>query len=85
MNSEHGASLAHYLEFYGTIPSSQASVNPSISNFSTPSMTLEYGPPGQRKEYTHKFSPPMYAGEARKRLEAMHQEARKGLGLVSRV
>lgn len=83
MNNDHSSSIAHYLEHYGKVSTQSASLNPKITNFSTPSMTLEYGPEGKRKEYVHKFEPPMYAGQARSRLEAMHREAREGLGLVS--
>jgi hypothetical protein len=46
-------------------------------------MVIEYGASNHRKTWRYKFEPPMYAGQARKRLEAMHQECRTGLGLVS--
>lgn len=45
-------------------------------------MTIDHGPANRRKSWTMKFEPPMLAGQARKRLEQMHQDARAGLGLV---
>ncbi|GAA5918998.1 hypothetical protein JCM1841_002683 [Sporobolomyces salmonicolor] len=81
MNKEHGESLGHYLEYFKRLPRSQAYANPAITEFTTPSMTLEYGKAGQRKTWTYKFEPPMMAGQARLRLEAMHREAKEGLGL----
>ncbi|ORY88777.1 hypothetical protein BCR35DRAFT_301106 [Leucosporidium creatinivorum] len=80
MNKEHGPSLSHYLEYFGKVEPKLAAQSPQITNFATPSMVIEYGKE-ERKEFTYKFNPPMYAGQARKRLEEMHQEARKGLGL----
>jgi hypothetical protein len=74
---------SHYLEYLGKVDPKLAAQSPALTNFATPSMVIEYGPKEDRKEFTHKFNPPMYAGQARKRLEEMHQEARKGLGLVS--
>lgn len=69
----------------GKVDPKLAVQSPALTNFATPSMVIEYGPKEDRKEFTYKFSPPMYAGQARKRLEEMHQEARKGLGLVSNI
>lgn len=80
MNGDHGSSLVHYLEHFGRI---SAPVDPKITVFSTPEMVIEYGKSGNRKTWSHKFNPPMMAGEARKRLEEMHRVARQGLGLVS--
>lgn len=76
-------SCSHYLEYLGKVDPKLAVQSPALINFATPSMVVEYGPKDDRKEFTYKFNPPMYAGQARKRLEEMHQEARKGLGLVS--
>lgn len=73
----------HYLEYYGRISPRLASRDPKFTTFETSAMQIEYGKPGNRKTWTYKFQPPMYAGQARKRLEAMHQECRTGLGLVS--
>ncbi|KAM0754853.1 hypothetical protein T439DRAFT_321906 [Meredithblackwellia eburnea MCA 4105] len=78
MNKEHAESLEHYIEFYGK---KNAAQNPLITTFTTEKMEIEYGRPGARKTFTHKFDPPMMAGQARVRLEQMHQEARKGLGI----
>lgn len=76
---------SNYLEHYGHVPRSLACASPALTSFTTASMKISYGPAKSRREWTHEFSPPMYAGEARKRLEAMHQDARKGLGIVSRL
>ncbi|GAA5975729.1 hypothetical protein JCM10908_005260 [Rhodotorula pacifica] len=81
MNKDHEESLGHYLEHFGALPSSLAYASPEITSFTTPSMSITYGPAHARREWKYEFKPPMYAGEARKRLEAMHQEARKGLGI----
>lgn len=43
-------------------------------------MTLEYSQ-NPRQSWTYKFTPPMQAGQARVRLEAMHREAKEGLGI----
>ncbi|BGP38787.1 hypothetical protein JCM10449v2_002724 [Rhodotorula kratochvilovae] len=81
MNKEHSESLGHYLSHFARLPSSLAYANPEITAFTTPSMKIAYGPAGARKEYVHAFDPPMHAGEARKRLEEMHQEAKVKLGI----
>ncbi|POY76842.1 hypothetical protein BMF94_0094 [Rhodotorula taiwanensis] len=81
MNKDHAESLGNYLEHYGHVPRSLACASPALTSFTTASMKISYGPAKSRREWTHEFSPPMYAGEARKRLEAMHQDARKGLGI----
>ncbi|GAA5875973.1 hypothetical protein JCM1840_006237 [Sporobolomyces johnsonii] len=81
MNQDHGESLGHYLEYFKRLPRSQAYANPTITEFTTPSMTIEYGKAGQRKTWTYKFEPPMMAGQARVKLETMHREAKEGLGL----
>ncbi|KAL8286554.1 hypothetical protein RQP46_004571 [Phenoliferia psychrophenolica] len=78
MNNEHGESLGWYLELYGKVKNA---VDPKITAFTTPSMTIEHGKAGQRKSWVYKFDPPMQAGQARKRLEEMHQDARKALGI----
>ncbi|BGO96979.1 hypothetical protein JCM10021v2_000618 [Rhodotorula toruloides] len=81
MNNDHEDSLGHYLVHFGRIPSRLAHSHPQITTFTTPLMKIAYGPAGKRKEWTYEFSPPMHAGEARKRLEAMHQEAKVALGI----
>ncbi|BGP54621.1 hypothetical protein JCM8202v2_002208 [Rhodotorula sphaerocarpa] len=81
MNKDHAESLSHYLEHYGGVSPSLASASPQLTSFATPSMTIMYGPAHARREWKYEFKPPMYAGEARKRLEAMHQDARRGLGI----
>ncbi|KAI5479066.1 integral membrane protein [Pseudohyphozyma bogoriensis] len=81
MNKEHGESLSHYLEYYGKIGPSAAAVDPAITAFTSPEMVIEYGKPGKRQKYHYKFKPPMGPGQARKRLEEMHQEAKAGLDL----
>ncbi|KAK4048594.1 hypothetical protein OIO90_005764 [Microbotryomycetes sp. JL221] len=82
MNSEHPESLQHYLEHYFKVPPKQAKQTPTISAFSTAGgMTIQYGPVGNRQRKVYEFKPPIKAGEARKRLEEMHQEARRALGL----
>jgi len=43
-------------------------------------MTIEYST-SPRLSWTYKFTPPMQAGQARVRLESMHQEAKEGLGI----
>jgi len=45
-------------------------------------MKIAYGPVFARDEFTYEFSPPMHAGEARKRLEEMHAQAKVQLGIV---
>lgn len=75
---------SHYLEYYGRVPPSLAYAHPEIVSFSTPSMRIRYGPKAARKEFTYEFSPPMHAGEARKRLEEMHAQAKVKLGIVRR-
>ncbi|TKA58316.1 hypothetical protein B0A53_00054 [Rhodotorula sp. CCFEE 5036] len=81
MNKEHEESLGHYLEYFAAVSPSLAYSSPQITSFTTPSMSISYGPAHARREWKYNFKPPMYAGEARKRLEGMHQEARKGLGI----
>ncbi|GAA5882687.1 hypothetical protein JCM3774_002813 [Rhodotorula dairenensis] len=81
MNKEHEESLGHYLEHFGGVAPSLAYAAPQITAFTTPSMAIAYGPAHARRQWTYEFKPPMYAGEARKRLEAMHQDARNGLGI----
>lgn len=74
---------SHYLEYFAAVSPSLAYSSPQITSFTTPSMSIRYGPAHARREWKYEFKPPMYAGEARKRLEGMHQEARQGLGIVS--
>ncbi|GAA6057532.1 hypothetical protein JCM3770_000571 [Rhodotorula araucariae] len=81
MNKEHAESLGHYLAHFARLAPSLAYVDPEITAFATPAMKIAYGPAGARREYTHEFDPPMHAGEARKRLEEMHQEAKVQLGI----
>ncbi|SCV71100.1 BQ2448_2688 [Microbotryum intermedium] len=81
MNADHAPSLSHYLEYFAHAPSKLAAMAPRITEFSTDEMAIEYGPAGRRSTWHYTFDPPMYAGQARKRLEAMHSEARKQLGL----
>ncbi|KWU43355.1 hypothetical protein RHOSPDRAFT_35103 [Rhodotorula sp. JG-1b] len=83
MNKEHEESLGHYLEYFAAVSPSLAYSSPQITSFTTPSMLISYGPAHARREWKYDFKPPMYAGEARKRLEGMHQEARQGLGISS--
>ncbi|SGY49026.1 BQ5605_C001g00729 [Microbotryum silenes-dioicae] len=83
MNADHAPSLSHYLEHFAHAPARVAALAPRIIEFSTDEMAIEYGPQVQRRTWHYTFDPPMYAGQARKRLEAMHSEARKQLGLVS--
>lgn len=78
MNADHSSSSSHYLGHFAKVFNP---INPKITKFSTPSMTIEYGSPSNRKEYTMKFDPPMYAGEARHRLGDLHHEAMRGLGI----
>ncbi|TNY24567.1 hypothetical protein DMC30DRAFT_413174 [Rhodotorula diobovata] len=85
MNQDHAKSLGHYLEYYGRVPPSLAYAHPEIVSFSTPSMRIRYGPKAARKEFTYEFSPPMHAGEARKRLEEMHAQAKVKLGISDAV
>ncbi|GAA5912489.1 DUF2470 domain-containing protein [Sporobolomyces salmoneus] len=79
MNKDHEESLGHYLEYFGRRSRSLAYSKPQITEFSTESMTLEYGSP--RQSWTYKFTPPMQTGQARVRLEEMHREAKEGLGI----
>ncbi|SCZ99379.1 BZ3500_MvSof-1268-A1-R1_Chr3-1g05980 [Microbotryum saponariae] len=81
MNADHAPSLSHYLERFAHAPARVAALAPRITEFSTDEMAIEYGPQGKRSTWHYTFDPPMYAGQARKRLEAMHSEARKQLGL----
>ena len=55
-NNEHGESLGNYLELFGKVKNA---VNPKMTSFTTPSMTLEHGPEGRRKSWVYKFDPPM--------------------------
>ncbi|KAK4050150.1 hypothetical protein OIV83_003721 [Microbotryomycetes sp. JL201] len=81
MNSEHADSIQHYLEHYFHVPHRLAKQTPVITSISTAGgMTLQYGPVGNRQRKTYEFQPPLKAGEARKRLEEMHQTARNALG-----
>ncbi|KAM0788144.1 hypothetical protein ACM66B_001309 [Microbotryomycetes sp. NB124-2] len=84
MNAEHSESLTHYLEHYFKVAHKQAKQTPTITSISTAGgMTLQYGPVGNRQRKAYEFKPPLKAGEARKRLEEMHQEARTALGYSS--
>ncbi|GAA6022190.1 hypothetical protein JCM11491_002426 [Sporobolomyces phaffii] len=80
MNKDHAESLGHYLEYFGRRSPSLAYANPEITEFTTDHMTLAYSA-NPRESWTYKFSPPMLAGQARVRLEAMHREAKDGLGI----
>ncbi|GAA5834323.1 hypothetical protein JCM3766R1_005184 [Sporobolomyces carnicolor] len=80
MNKDHEESLGHYLEYFGRRSRSLAYAKPQITEFTTESMTLEYSQ-NPRQSWTYKFTPPMQAGQARVRLEAMHREAKEGLGI----
>ncbi|GAA6058808.1 hypothetical protein JCM10212_001924 [Sporobolomyces blumeae] len=81
MNNDHEESLGHYLEYFARLPQSVAYAKPRIVDFSSPSMSLEYGPASNRQKWTYKFQPEMEAGQARHRLESMHREAKEGLGI----
>ncbi|GAA5934873.1 hypothetical protein JCM3775_001662 [Rhodotorula graminis] len=85
MNKDHEKSLGHYLEYYGNISPSLAYSKPEIVSFTSPSMKIAYGPAFARDEFTYEFSPPMHAGEARKRLEEMHAQAKVQLGISDAV
>lgn len=61
-NNEHGESLGNYLELYGKIKNA---VDPKITSFTTPSMTLEHGPANKRKQWVYKFDPPMLVSAGR--------------------
>lgn len=79
---DHPQSLSLYLRHFAHLPSSLARQSPKIETFTSPSMTISYGPSNARKTYEHKFNPPMEPGQARTRLEEIHREAKKGLGYV---
>ncbi|GAA6000138.1 DUF2470 domain-containing protein [Rhodotorula paludigena] len=85
MNGEHEESLGHYLAYFARLPSSLAYAHPQITSFSSPAMKIAYGPEKKRREWTYEFDPPMHAGEARKRLEQMHQDAKVKLGITDAV
>ncbi|GAA5969930.1 hypothetical protein JCM11641_008088 [Rhodosporidiobolus odoratus] len=80
MNADHAESLGHYLEI-ASVPPSLAYLNPQIVSFRTKGMTIEYGKAGTRQSKEIEFEPKMLAGEARGRLEKMHEEAKRKLGL----
>ncbi|GJN87576.1 hypothetical protein Rhopal_000530-T1 [Rhodotorula paludigena] len=85
MNGEHEESLGYYLAHFARLPSSLAYAHPQITSFSSPAMKIAYGPANKRREWTYEFDPPMHAGEARKRLEQMHQDAKVKLGITDAV
>jgi hypothetical protein len=51
-----------------------------MTKFTTNEMVIAYGK--ARKQVSIEFNPPMLAGQARKRLEELHNESRTALGLV---
>lgn len=75
------SSLGYMLEHYGSITHA---TNPVMTAYDSGAMTIEHGRAGARRPFVYKFEPPVGAGEGRKRLVGMHQESKRGLGLVSR-
>lgn len=82
MQDQHPDSLVHYVQYYNELPLSAKVTNPILKEFTSERMVINYTVGAKSATLVHLFDPPMRPGQARTRLEEMHKQAKKAIGIV---